>query len=564
MPILNLNQKPTYKILVVDNDPITRAFVQAALRVDGFQVFLAKDGKEGLEKFLAHAPDLILTDYAMPGMNGAEFTLKIHAILKASHGDTQVFLPVVVFTAQGEPEVLKDCLDAGAIEFLTKPFNVTELRTRIHAIAELAAVHSGLMAREAEEQDEISMVKHMLDRLLEQGRDTMPAGFRMETMATRRINGDVCTYHTGAPGIHFGMLCDPMGHGLMAGISEIPTIEVFKTLSGRDLPLPSILAEINQKLMNLLPWGRFSCVLLFRLDAHTGELQIANAGMPESFIFHVGGGLTRYASTSIPLGIQEDLGSLAVNRHCLLPGDCFFACSDGLSEIVDEKELVELYEQGGDLGFPELLQELIGTRVGNRELADDLSWSLWPYHPEQLEVRLPASPSLRHLADEEYLSLRLQFHPNAVNYYEVGPNLVGFLGRQGVPKDVSQTLALLLSEAIVNAVDHGSLGLDSALKEVGFEAYEVERSHRLASGGKGPVDLQIRIHQRADGAFSHLSVHVVDPGLGFDWRPHLSESEAPATRPYGRGILLLKALAQDLAFSEKGNEIQFSLYARED
>ena len=564
MPLLNLNHKPTYKVLVVDDDPITRAFVQAALRVDGFQVFLAKDGKEGLEKFRAHAPDLILTDYSMPGMNGAEFTRKVHASIKASHGDTQVFLPIVVFTAQGEPEVLKDCLEAGAIEFLTKPFNVPELRTRIRAIAELAAVHSGLLAREAEEQDEISMVKHMLDRLLEQGRTTLPQGFLMETMATRRINGDVCTYHTGAPGIHFGMLCDPMGHGLMAGISEIPTIEVFKTLSGRDLPMPSILAEINQKLMNLLPWGRFSCVLLFRLDAHTGELQIANAGMPETFIFHAGGGLTRYASTSIPLGIQKDLGSLTVNRHRLLPGDCFFACSDGLSEIVDEAELVELFEQGGDVAFPGLLQGLIGTRVGNRELADDLSWCLWPFHPEQLEVRLPSNPRLRHLTDEEYLSLRLRFHPASVNYHEVGPNLVGFLDRQGVPKAVSQTLALLLSEAIVNAVDHGSLGLSSPLKEAGFEAYELERSHRLSAGGKGPVDLHIRIHQRTDGAFSHLNVHVVDPGHGFDWRPHLAENQDPANRPYGRGILLLKALAHDLAFNDKGNEIQFNLYASEE
>jgi anti-sigma regulatory factor (Ser/Thr protein kinase) len=302
-------------------------------------------------------------------------------------------------------------------------------------------------------------------------------------------------------------------------------------------------------------------VLLFRLDAHTGELQIANAGMPETFIFHAAGGLTRNASTSIPLGIQKDLGPLAVNRHRLLPGDCFFACSDGLSEIVEEQELVELFQQGGAEGFPGLLQELIGTRVGDRELADDLSWCLWPFHPERLEVRLPASTRLRLQSDEEYLSLRLRFHPATVNYHEVGPNLVGFLDRQGVPKDVSQTLALLLSEAIVNAVDHGSLGLDSALKEAGFEAYEVERSHRLAAGGKGPVDLQIRIHQRTDGAFSHLNVHVVDPGHGFDWRPHLAEHLDPASRPYGRGILLLKALAQDLAFNDKGNEILFNLYA---
>jgi CheY-like chemotaxis protein len=239
VPFPSLSPKPTCKILVVDDDPVTRAFVKAALTADGFQVLLAASGPEGLEVFHTQAPDLILTDYAMPGMTGAELTRRIHASLREHQGDLPVFVPIVVFTAQGEPEVLKDCLEAGAIEFLTKPFNVTELRTRIRAIAELAAIHSGLLAREAEELDEISMIKRMLDRILEPGRASLPPGFYMETMATRRINGDVCTYHGGAPGIHYGLLCDPMGHGLMAGISEIPTVEAFRPMRTGTCPCPA-------------------------------------------------------------------------------------------------------------------------------------------------------------------------------------------------------------------------------------------------------------------------------------------------------------------------------------
>ena len=93
MPLLNLNHKPTYKILVVDDDPITRAFVQAALRVDGFQVFLAKDGKEGLEKAMRTKPDLILMDVMMPDQDGAETALQMREQLSL------ISVPIVFLTA---------------------------------------------------------------------------------------------------------------------------------------------------------------------------------------------------------------------------------------------------------------------------------------------------------------------------------------------------------------------------------------------------------------------------------------------------------------------------------
>lgn len=549
------------KLLVIEDDAITRALLRSALGDEEFQVFWAEDGLAGAKLFELHEPDLVLTDYSMPGMNGAELTGRVRASLRSRFGDDHGFLPVVIMTGRGEAAVRRECMEAGVVAFIEKPLNVVELRYRTRMIAEASRAQRHLQSRLVEEQHEIAVVKHVLDRLLEQGRAAKPPEFLMETMTTRRINGDACAYRTGAPGIHFGMICDPMGHGLMAGVSAMPTIEVFNALATKDLPLPGILAEINRKLLLLLPSGRFSCSILFRMDWHLGELSVLNAGIPMAFLLGADGSLVRFASTSIPLGIQADLGSARVESAWMAPGDLFFACSDGFSELVSEEEILDLLQTGGAEGFTSLAHDLVARRVHSLELADDVSWCLWPFQPKDIEPAFSAVARHEVVSAEQGLHLRLTLHPGQVNYHEMGPNLVGLLGRLGVPAETCQILALLLSEAIVNAVEHGALGLGSALKEAGFEAFEQERNHRLATGCKGTIEIQIMVHRGADGDFSYLSVLVSDPGLGFPWRQYLAEADGSSATPYGRGLLLLKSLAQDLTFNEKGNEISFRLYA---
>ncbi len=562
MALVNLNEKPPTKILVVDDDPVILAITRKLLEADGFSVILAKDGAEGLQLFLQHTPDLVLTDYSMPGMSGAELTRQIRTAISERYGNLPTFVPVIVLTSMGETEVLKECLDAGAVEFLTKPFSEPELRTRIRSIANQAKAHAVLVDREAEQQAEIAVVKHVLSRLLEHSKATLPQHFVMETLPTRRINGDICAYHAGATGIHLGMICDPMGHGLMAGVSEIPTMDAFNSLAARDLPLPGIMAEMNRKLIRLLPFGRFSCVSLFRMDMHTGTLLIASAAMPDALVFHRDGTLTRFPSTTFPLGIMEGLSTLVISHHQLRPGDCFFACSDGLSDIVEEEELVRLFQEGGEDDFAGLVRGMLDERIHDRELYDDVSWCLWPFRPERVEAASHPKVAVAQEPSQECLDLHLRFNPATLNYHELGSHLVGFLEGQGVPRDVSQVLALLLSEAMINAVDHGLLGLDSAMKNAGLDAYEGARRNALATAPSSTVDLVIQVSLRQDdGTFSHVRAQITDPGSGFDWRKFLSEMDDCPTTPHGRGLLLLKTLARDLTYNETGNSVGFSLYS---
>ena len=189
-----------------------------------------------------------------------------------------------------------------------------------------------------------------------------------------------------------------------------------------------------------------------------------------------------------------------------------------------------------------------------------MSWCLWPYLPDASELARPPSPTERTDASVPCLSLRLRFFPSAQAYDELAPNLAAFLASQGAPGSVTQATAVVVSEALMNAVDHGLLGLDSALK-TSFETFEAERGARLGGDPRGAVELLAVVHRAAGGSFSHVWIQVTDPGQGFDWRSQMANSGDPGTLPHGRGLTLIRALARDLSFNDAGNVISFSIYS---
>jgi DNA-binding response OmpR family regulator len=113
------------RILVIEDEPGIVDFLERGLRSYGFDVDSATDGVAGAERALAEPYDLIVLDLMLPLRSGLEV---LEEVRQAKPG-----LPVVVLTARGEVEDRVAGLDAGAIDYLTKPFSLTELAARIRA-----------------------------------------------------------------------------------------------------------------------------------------------------------------------------------------------------------------------------------------------------------------------------------------------------------------------------------------------------------------------------------------------------------------------------------------------
>ena len=118
-------KKENLKILVVEDDKGISDFVISELQHEGFNTILAETGRQGLELFEAEKPDLILLDVMLPELNGLE-------VLRRVRANSNV--PVILETARGETVDKITGLNAGADDYISKPFEIEELLARINAL----------------------------------------------------------------------------------------------------------------------------------------------------------------------------------------------------------------------------------------------------------------------------------------------------------------------------------------------------------------------------------------------------------------------------------------------
>src|SRR3954471_10470525 len=117
-------------LLIVEDDAQMRKFLRAALASHGYRLVEAMDGKEGLTQAAAYNPDLILLDLGLPDIDGLEVTKRLREWASA---------PIIVISARGQEDDKIRALDAGADDYLTKPFGTGELSARIRVALRHAA-----------------------------------------------------------------------------------------------------------------------------------------------------------------------------------------------------------------------------------------------------------------------------------------------------------------------------------------------------------------------------------------------------------------------------------------
>jgi DNA-binding response OmpR family regulator len=122
------------KVLVIDDDPTMLTLVRAGLTQEGFHVLTADNGKEGLRMAYDNRPDIILLDVMMPEMDGFDVCQRLRHVC-----DT----PIVMLTGKGAKQDIIKGLTLGADDYVIKPFNLEELKARIHTILRRAGSKMG-------------------------------------------------------------------------------------------------------------------------------------------------------------------------------------------------------------------------------------------------------------------------------------------------------------------------------------------------------------------------------------------------------------------------------------
>lgn len=112
------------KVLIVDDEPQITRVLRTALSTQGYSLRIAANGVEGMEAVHEWRPDLVITDLAMPEMDGVELCRSIRAVSE---------VPILVLSVRNQDRTKIEALDAGADDYVTKPFSIQELQARVRA-----------------------------------------------------------------------------------------------------------------------------------------------------------------------------------------------------------------------------------------------------------------------------------------------------------------------------------------------------------------------------------------------------------------------------------------------
>jgi DNA-binding response OmpR family regulator len=119
---------PPDKVLLVEDDPVILRLLEVNFELEGFDVVLARDGAEGIDLARSERPDLVISDIMMPKVSGLELV----AALKGDSATSAI--PIILLSAKAQSADVKAGMEAGADDYVTKPFEPLDLVDRVRAL----------------------------------------------------------------------------------------------------------------------------------------------------------------------------------------------------------------------------------------------------------------------------------------------------------------------------------------------------------------------------------------------------------------------------------------------
>jgi serine phosphatase RsbU (regulator of sigma subunit) len=383
-PPIGSNDILNAKILVVDDQEVNVRLLEGMLRIAGYtSVESTTDPNQVCELHRRNRYCLILLDLQMPGMDG----FQVMEGLKEIEGDD--YLPVIVITAQ--PGHKLRALEAGAKDFVGKPFDMAELRARVHNILEVRLLHLASQnhskaleetVRELEASREVIRVKS----LDEQKRREQELALAQETQEsllprslpefenfhihafshpTRYVGGDFYDFLQLSSGEWTGVLADVSGKGMSAALLSSMVLGALSMKLRSGTEPDEVLNRINQLICEKSLPFQFVTLFLFLLSPNGAGKFISAGHNPACLFRSATGKIEQLVSEHFFLGMFS-FASYQSRPLQLCKGDTLVVYSDGLTEaenqqgeMFGEERLLSIVRQEAPLGSQALNQEIL-------------------------------------------------------------------------------------------------------------------------------------------------------------------------------------------------------------
>jgi serine phosphatase RsbU (regulator of sigma subunit) len=372
------------RILVVDDKEANVRLIEGMLRVAGYtSVDSTTDPGKVCGLHRENRYGLILLDLQMPGMDG----FQVMEGLKAIEADG--YLPVLVITAQ--PAHKLRALEAGAKDFVSKPFDFAELRARVHNILEVRLLHLQTRSynqaleetvRELEASREVIRLKDLEERkkreqelvLAQETQESLLPrvvpqfeNFRIHAFShpTRYVGGDFYDFQELGSGQWMGVLADVSGKGMPAALLSSMVLGALSIEFRSGTQPQEVLNRVNQLLCEKSLPFQFVTLFLFLLNPD-GAGQFINAGHNPAYLLRSATGrIEKLVSDLHVLGLF-DFACYQSSAFHLCKGDVLVVYSDGLpdaenqrEEMLGDKTLRDLIRRDAPSGGPALVRSLL-------------------------------------------------------------------------------------------------------------------------------------------------------------------------------------------------------------
>lgn len=399
------------RVLVVDDSKLQRNLLTLALKKWGFDVLEAESGAEALRLAADQRPDLVLSDWMMPGMSGLELCQRFREM----DGDDYSYF--ILLTSKSDKEEVARGLDSGADDFLSKPVDNNELRARITAGDRLIEMQRNMVQANRALSETLGELQQLYDNidsdlkeakklqqsLVKERFRALPVGdLSLMLRSSGHVGGDLVGFFEAGPK-HIGLYAlDVSGHGISSALmtarlagylsSAAPdqNVALHKNSNGEFVPRApdEVVADLNDLVLDEMETEHYFTLLLAFVELETWRMILSQAGHPHPAIQRVSGEIEMIGTGGFPVGllsgVRFDKFELTLAR-----GDRMLILSDGVTEcpgpdgtMLDEDGLTLLMQDLSTTRGPAFLEAMIWHLTefnGSEDFPDDVSAILFEY-----------------------------------------------------------------------------------------------------------------------------------------------------------------------------------------
>ncbi|MCW7471042.1 PP2C family protein-serine/threonine phosphatase [Leptospira kanakyensis] len=342
-----MQTKQAAKILVVDDNETNIEIITHILLGQGYEVAVAYDGEYALELAEALDFDLILLDILLPGLSGLDVAKRLLATDRSKN------TPILFLSALNETSDIVKGLETGAVDYITKPFQESEILARIRTHIKIKTLEKERIDLLQAIQKDLELAKSNQENLVTFQFPPSPL-YQIYTSykPMELVGGDLITYDllpSGDLDILFG---DVTGHGIAAAMVSLMAIITFKTMDKSFLSPSESLFWIHNTLTPLISTHFISAIYL-RYKAEENLLSYSMAGHHNMFLLR-DKNIIKLGTKGFCLMMFPDQLNTENEDIFLKAGDRLFLFSDGMFEVPNDKE-----EYLGDQKFQTLIESRI-------------------------------------------------------------------------------------------------------------------------------------------------------------------------------------------------------------